>query len=66
MAFETSGRYGFTAVFNKIFLRENNLAYFVAMPFPFVLAMLSLLQLVHLSSLELVSKKSPGRNQDRS
>ena len=33
-AFETSGRYGFTPVFNKIAKRNKNSHYFVAIPLP--------------------------------
>lgn len=35
LAFETSGRYGGTLVFNKIVYRANLNNYFVAMPIPF-------------------------------
>jgi hypothetical protein len=34
-AFETSGRYGFTPVINKIVKKNKNSGYFVAIPFPF-------------------------------
>ncbi|MES2543866.1 MAG: hypothetical protein V4548_03205 [Bacteroidota bacterium] len=34
LAFETSGRYGFTPVFNKVFLKKNGISYFLATPFP--------------------------------
>ena len=33
-AFETSGRYGFTPVFNKTVLKSTNCSYFVAIPLP--------------------------------
>lgn len=33
-AFETSGRYGFTPVLNKVILKNRNSSYFVAIPFP--------------------------------
>jgi hypothetical protein len=33
-AFETSGRYGFTPVFNKIVKKNKNSGYFIAFPFP--------------------------------
>jgi len=33
-AFETSGRYGFTPVLNKIVKKNKNSGYFVAVPFP--------------------------------
>jgi hypothetical protein len=33
-AFETSGRYGFTPVINKIVKKNKNSGYFVAVPFP--------------------------------
>jgi hypothetical protein len=33
-AFETSGRFGFTPVFNKAFKRNNNSNYFIAIPLP--------------------------------
>lgn len=35
MAFETSGRYGVTAVFNKIVIRKKLNNYFIAVPVPF-------------------------------
>lgn len=35
MAFETSGRYGLTTVFNKVLLAKKNVKYFVAVPVPF-------------------------------
>jgi hypothetical protein len=35
LAFETSGRYGFTPVLNKIVKRTPTLSYFVAVPVPF-------------------------------
>jgi hypothetical protein len=34
-AFETSGRYGFTPVINKIVKKNKNSGYFIAVPFPF-------------------------------
>ena len=34
-AFETSGRYGFTPVINKIVKKNKNSGYFVAIPLPF-------------------------------
>jgi hypothetical protein len=34
-AFETSGRYGFTPVFNKIVKKNRNCSYFIAVPVPF-------------------------------
>ena len=34
-AFETSGRYGFTPVINKIVRKNKNSGYFIAVPFPF-------------------------------
>lgn len=34
VAFETSGRYGFTPVINKIVKKNKNCGYFVAMPIP--------------------------------
>ena len=34
-AFETSGRYGFTPVFNKIVKKNKNSGYFIAIPLPF-------------------------------
>lgn len=34
-AFETSGRYGFTPVLNKIVKKNKNSGYFVAIPLPF-------------------------------
>ena len=34
-AFETSGRYGFTPVLNKIVKKNKNSGYFVALPLPF-------------------------------
>ena len=34
-AFETSGRYGFTPVINKIVKKNKNSGYFVAVPLPF-------------------------------
>jgi len=33
-AFETSGRYGFTPVFNKMVKRNNSSNYFIAIPLP--------------------------------
>jgi hypothetical protein len=33
-AFETSGRYGFTPVINKIVKKNKNSGYFIAVPFP--------------------------------
>src|SRR6187431_2628335 len=33
-AFETSGRYGFTPVFNKTVIKNDNCSYFVAIPLP--------------------------------
>ena len=33
-AFETSGRYGFTPVFNKTVIKSDNCSYFVAIPLP--------------------------------
>lgn len=33
-AFESNGRYGITAVFNKTIMKNNNCSYFVAIPFP--------------------------------
>lgn len=33
-AFETSGRYGFTPVLNKVVKKNKNSSYFVAMPLP--------------------------------
>jgi len=33
-AFETSGRYGFTPVFNKTVVKSDNCSYFVAIPLP--------------------------------
>ena len=33
-AFETSGRYGFTPVFNKTVIKNTNCSYFVAVPLP--------------------------------
>jgi hypothetical protein len=34
-AFETSGRYGFTPVINKIVKKNKSSGYFIAVPFPF-------------------------------
>jgi hypothetical protein len=34
LAFETSGRYGFTPVFNKVYLRTKDVNYFVALSLP--------------------------------
>ncbi|MDB5131333.1 MAG: hypothetical protein JWR02_1082 [Mucilaginibacter sp.] len=34
LAFETSGRYGFTPVFNKVYLRTRDVNYFVALSTP--------------------------------
>jgi hypothetical protein len=34
LAFETSGRYGFTPVFNKVYLHTNDVNYFVALSTP--------------------------------
>jgi len=34
LAFETSGRYGFTPVFNKTVIKSENCSYFVAIPLP--------------------------------
>lgn len=34
LAFETSGRYGLTASFNKMFFRTKNSSFFASMPFP--------------------------------
>ncbi len=34
LAFETSGRYGFTPVFNKVYARSKNVNYFVALSLP--------------------------------
>jgi hypothetical protein len=34
LAFETNGRYGFTPVFNKVFLQRQNISYYVAVPIP--------------------------------
>jgi hypothetical protein len=34
LAFETSGRYGFTPVFNQVYLRTKDVNYFVAMSLP--------------------------------
>lgn len=34
LAFETSGRYGFTPVFNKVYARTKDINYFVAMSLP--------------------------------
>lgn len=34
VAFETSGRYGFTPVFNKTIIKSSNCSYFVAVPLP--------------------------------
>ncbi len=34
MAFETSGRYGLTAVFNKVVIREKHVNYFIAASVP--------------------------------
>jgi hypothetical protein len=34
LAFETSGRYGFTPVFNKVYLRTKDVNYFVALSTP--------------------------------
>jgi hypothetical protein len=33
-AFETSGRYGFTTVFNKTVLKNTGSSYYIALPFP--------------------------------
>lgn len=33
-AFETSGRYGITPVFNKTIIKSNNCSYYVAVPLP--------------------------------
>lgn len=33
-AFETSGRYGFTPVFNKTIIKNSNCSYYVAVPLP--------------------------------
>lgn len=33
-AFESTGRYGVTPVFNKTIIKSNNCSYFVAIPFP--------------------------------
>lgn len=34
LAFETSGRFGFTPVFNKVLIRKQTHNYWVAIPFP--------------------------------
>jgi hypothetical protein len=34
LAFETQGRYGFTPVFNKVYLQTKDVNYFVALSFP--------------------------------
>lgn len=34
LAFETSGRYGFTAVFSKVIIKNKNISYFIATPLP--------------------------------
>lgn len=34
VAFETSGRYGFTAILSKVIIRSENLSYFIATPLP--------------------------------
>lgn len=34
LAFETSGRYGFTPVFNKTIIKSTNCSYYVAVPLP--------------------------------
>lgn len=34
LAFDTSGRYGFTAVFNKVIAKGKNVNYFIATPLP--------------------------------
>jgi hypothetical protein len=34
LAFETSGRYGFTAVLNKVLVKSKNVSYFIATPLP--------------------------------
>ncbi|KAF2080916.1 hypothetical protein [Flavobacterium sharifuzzamanii] len=33
-AFETSGRYGFTPIFNKIIIKNSSCSYYVAVPLP--------------------------------
>jgi hypothetical protein len=33
-AFETSGRYGFTPVLNKVIVKNKNSSYFIAVPLP--------------------------------
>jgi hypothetical protein len=35
LAFETSGRFGFTPVFNKVVVKAKNVNYFIAMSAPF-------------------------------
>ena len=35
LAFETSGRYGFTPVLNKVIIRNKNSSFFAAVPIPF-------------------------------
>ena len=34
LAFETNGRYGFTAVLNKVLVKSENVSYFIATPLP--------------------------------
>ncbi|MEI9958502.1 MAG: hypothetical protein WDM90_19850 [Ferruginibacter sp.] len=34
LAFETSGRYGVTPVFNKVIIKRDNAKYFIAVPVP--------------------------------
>jgi hypothetical protein len=34
LAFETSGRYGFTVVLNKVLVKSKNVSYFIATPLP--------------------------------
>lgn len=34
LAFETGGRYGFTAVFNKVIIKSKDVSYFIATPLP--------------------------------
>ena len=34
LAFETEGRYGFTPVFNQVYLRTKDVNYFVALSLP--------------------------------
>jgi hypothetical protein len=34
LAFETSGRYGFTAVFSKVIVKGKDVSYFIATPLP--------------------------------